>query len=290
MKYSLKNLNYLTAVARFQSFSKAAAACNVTQSTLSLGIQELERQMDVILFERTRKNIIPTAAGTTAIAHAKNILELSSTLEQEMTNIKNPNAGPLRIGVIPTIAPFLLPTALPVMEQAFPDSALQISEDTTQTILSKIRAGQTDLGIIALPVDTKDLESRVLFEEPFILSAHRDFQIPTPLTTISLAHIDLLLLRDGHCLKDHIIQACKFPKHKQNQFFEAESLHTLLAMVNQGYGATLVPRMAIDAGIVKPFTNIITKSFEQKPPSRHIGLVWRRSDLRAGAYLKLDFG
>ena len=289
MKYSLKHLNYLTALAKHKSFSKAAESCHVTQSTLSLGIKELERQMDVTLFERNRKNIIPTAAGEMALRHAANILSLNHTMHLEMERIKNPNAGPLRISVIPTIAPYFLPTALPVLEDHFPDSTLYISEDTTDTVLSKINDGQTDLGILALPVFTGDLESRPLFKEPFVVAASKNQSLPKTFTTKDLNQYELLLLRDGHCLKDHVISACQLPKGKQNQFFEAESLQTLLAMVNQNYGITLVPQMAIASGITKSYANVTTRPFLSPAPTRQIGLVWRRSDLRSHQYLKVDF-
>lgn len=289
MQYSLKHLNYLASLAKYKSFSRAAQACNVTQSTLSLGIQELERQMDLVLFERNRKNTIPTAAGNAALKHAQHILELSALMENDMDHIKNPNAGPLRIGIIPTIAPFFLPTALPILENQFPDSVLHISEDTTATILDKVKSGQTDLGILALPIASGDLETRVLFDETFVLAAHKDHNISDKVHVEYLSNLELLLLRDGHCLKDHVISACKLPKNKQSQFFEAESLQTLLAMVNQNYGVTLVPQMAIESGITKSYANVVTYPFHAPAPTRQIGLVWRRSDLRANAYLKVDF-
>lgn len=282
--YSIKHLQYLVAVEREQSFSKAAAACFVTQSTLSLGIQELERQMDVQLFERGRKTILPTAAGKIALNHAKQILNKSELMHTEMQQLTNPSAGPLRVGVIPTIAPYFLPQFLPQLEKLFTDSNLQIAEDPTETILRKIHEGKMDLGILALPVDIGDLDHVVLLEEDFVLAAPKTSKMPRTITLDNLSDQDLLLLRDGHCLKDHILESCKLPPEQQNQFFEAESLNTLLAMVNQGYGMTLLPQMAVKSHITKPFPHVVTKPFKSPAPTRHIGLVWRKTDIRANVF------
>lgn len=282
--YSIKNLQYLVTVAEEKSFSRAAIRCNVTQSTLSLGIQELERQMDLILFERSRKNIIATPAGKKAIIHAREILTKSAAFQSDMMSITNPNAGPLLMGIIPTIAPYFLPQLLPQLELLFKDAQIQISEDTTETIIRKINAGTMDLAVLALPVDIGDLESRILFEEYFVLAAPQQMNLPKYISFEQLNDKDLLLLRDGHCLKDHILSACKLPTEKQSQFFEAESLQTLLAMVNQGYGVTLIPAMAVESNITASYPNVKISNFNGEVPTRKIGLVWRRTDLRRKAY------
>lgn len=284
MSYSLKHLQYLVAVSEEKSFSKAASRCNVTQSTLSLGIQELERQIDITLFERSRKNIIPTAAGYKAVGYAKEILAKSESFSEEMRGLTNPEAGPLRIGVIPTIAPYYLPKALPILEKAFPEGRFQISEDTTETIIHKITEGKMDLGILAFPIHSSDLDHRILFKEDFVLVTPKTTHLPQKMTTEIIEHLDILLLREGHCLKDHILSACKLPPEKQNRFFEAESLHTLLAMVNQGYGCTLLPDMAVRADLVKLFPDIKLRRFIDNPPTRQIGLVWRRTDIRRNTF------
>ncbi len=283
--YSIKNLQYLIAVADKRSFSKAADTCNVTQSTLSLGIKELERQMGLQLFERSRKNIIPTPAGTKAIIHARDILLKQKTMSDDIESLSNPNAGPLRICVIPTIAPYFLPQFLPEMENKFPKSTIQIAEDTTEIILKKIREGHMDLGLLAFPIDVNDLEHKVLFEEDFVVATHKTSNLKTIDTVHDLNDQDLLLLREGHCLKDHILSACKLPKARQNQFFEADSLQTLLAMVNQGYGITLLPEMAIKANITASYPNVKLIRFNGVAPKRQIGIVWRRTDLRHELFL-----
>jgi len=289
MTYSMKHLQYLVALAEEKSFSKAALQSHVTQSTLSLGIKELERQMNTALFERSRKNIIPTAAGQKAVSYAKEILKTSRSLASEMQIFTNPDAGPLRIGVIPTIAPYLLPQAIPILEDIFPASHVQIAEDTTETILHKIKGGRLDLGIIAFPVNTHDLEQRILFSEDFILAAPDAMSVPDMLTIDMLDKLDILLLREGHCLKDHVLSACHLPPEKQNRFFEAESLHTLLAMVNQGYGCTLIPEMAVNANLTTLFPHIKIHPFLHQSPSRQIGLVWRRADVRHPIFSTLSF-
>ena len=285
--YSIKHLQYLVAVAEEKSFSTAATRCNVTQSTLSLGIQELERQMDLILFERSRKNIIPTPAGKKAIIHARDILSKSSDFQSDMMSMSHPNAGPLRVGVIPTIAPYFLPQFLPRIESKFPDSQIHIAEDTTEVILNKIVEGKMDLGVLALPVNTGDLETSMMFEEDFMLASHQQDKILKTISLENISDIDLLLLREGHCLKDHILSACKLPPEKQSQFFEAESLQTLLAMVNQGYGITLLPDMAVKSNITASYPNVQLSKFTGNIPTRQIGLVWRRTDLRRQDYLSL---
>jgi LysR family hydrogen peroxide-inducible transcriptional activator len=301
--YSFKHLQYLVTVADMGHFSQAAEACHVTQSTLSLGIKELERQMGLQLFERSRKNIIPTPAGKKAISHARELLKRQKEFDADMHTLTNPNAGPLRIGAIPTIAPYFLPRLLPLIEDHFPKSDIRIAEDTTETILHKIRDGAMDVGVIAFPYEIGDLETKILFEEDFLFAfnpiSHPEFisgskknktlkQIQSDITLEKLQHLGLLLLRDGHCLKDHVLSACRLPKHKQNQFFEAESLHTLLAMVNQGYGITLLPDMAQQSNITIAYPNVVTKPFEGEIPTRQIGLVWRRTDIRRHSYLNLD--
>jgi len=287
--YSVKHLVYLTSLADERSFSKAAHVCNVTQSTLSLGIQELERQMGLTLFERSRKNIIPTPAGKKAIIHAREILQKQVEFTSDMQSMTNPNAGPLRVGGIPTIAPYFLPSILPKIEDSFPQANLQIAEDTTDVILDKIRIGTMDLGILALPIDTGDLETKILFEENFLIAAHDSHSYEKTTTMEALNEKDILLLRDGHCLKDHILSACHLPPEKQNKFFEAESLQTLLAMVNQDYGITLIPEMAVKSGVATSYKSIQIIPFHGEIPKRQIGLVWRRTDVRRRGYLNLDF-
>ncbi len=287
--YSIKHLQYIVAVGRAGSFSKAAHTCHVTQSTLSLGVKELERQMGVTLFERSRKNIIPTPAGARAINHAKDIVERNEMLKQDMESLVNPNAGPLRLGAIPTIAPYFLPQFLPTVEREFTKSSVQVAEDPTEMILDKVQSGKMDLGVLAFPIDTRDLEYCILFEEDFLLVHPHQVKFKNAVDIESLSHDDLLLLRDGHCLKDHVLSACNVPEVRKNQFFEADSLHTLLAMVNQGYGMTLLPKMAVDAGITKPYPHVEIKDFSGDVPKRQIGLVWRRADVRRASYLNLDF-
>jgi LysR family hydrogen peroxide-inducible transcriptional activator len=243
--------------------------------------------MNVTLFERNRKNIIPTTIGKTALEQAIIILRNADQFTQQMQNYTNPNSGPLLVGAIPTIAPYFLPSFLPKLENIFADSMIQISEDTTDTVLQKIKNGKMDLGVIALPYDIQDLETKILFEENFVIASNTplkpDFSIQ------DLSEKNLLLLRDGHCLKDHILKACQFPKEKQNSFFEAESLYTLLAMVNQGYGITLLPEMAARQNIAHLYPKIIITQFTNPVPTRQIGLVWRRSDIRRIGYLSIDF-
>lgn len=286
--YSIKHLQYIVTLEREGSFSKAAHACHVTQSTLSLGVKELERQMGVTLFERSRKNIIPTPAGVRAISHAKDIVERNEMLRQDMESLINPNAGPLRLGAIPTIAPYFLPQFLPTVEREFTKSSVQVAEDPTEMILDKVQSGKMDLGVLAFPINTRDLEYKILFEEGFVLVHPHQVKFKNAVNVESLSHDDLLLLRDGHCLKDHVLSACNVPQVRKNQFFEADSLHTLLAMVNQGYGMTLLPKMAVDAGITKPYPHIEIKEFSGDVPKRQIGLVWRRADVRRSSYLNLD--
>lgn len=287
--YSTKHLQYLIALKDTGSFSEAATQCHVTQSTLSLGIKELERQMGVQLFERSRKNIIPTPAGVNVLIHAKNIIHQQKQLVNDIQSMTDPKSVPLRLGAIPTIAPYFLPVFLPLLDNQLPQSHIQIAEDTTETILEKIRKGEMDLGILAFPIDVQDLEYKILFEENFVIATHKSSSLNDNIKIENLSNEDLLLLRDGHCLKDHILSACKLQKSQQNQFFEADSLQTLLAMVNQGYGATLLPDMAITANITASYPNVRLIKFSGKTPQRKIGLVWRRTDVRRREYLSIDF-
>lgn len=289
MSYSIKHLRYFVTVVEAQSFSIAAKQCHVTQSTLSLGLKELERQMNVTLLERARGNLIPTPAGQEILMLAKTILAQSDSLSETVAKLDNPMAGPIRIGAIPTVAPYYLPHALSVIERALPQSPIHISEDTTKALVEKVETGVLDLGILAFPAETHNLETRTLFSENFVVAAPAKTDIPDTIPLDDLERYDMLLLRDGHCLKDHVLSACRLPPEKQNMMFGAESLHTLLAMVNQGYGLTLLPQMALDKGIAKPFTDIRIVSFKHPAPARQIGLIWRRSDVRAKLFETLDF-
>lgn len=289
MNYSIRHLRYFATIVEAQSFSKAARQCHVTQSTLSLGLKELERQMNMSLLERTRGNLIPTPAGQEVLKLAREILAGNDLLSQLVTRLENPMAGPLRIGAIPTVAPYFLPRALPVIEKAFPQSAIHISEDTTKTLVAKIEDGTLDLGILAFPADTHRLETRPLFTEDFVVAAPKTMKLPPSMATGELDQYAMLLLRDGHCLKDHVLSACRLPPDKQNMMFGAESLHTLLATVNQGYGLTLLPQMAVEGGIVKPFPRIRIVPFKDPAPTRQIGLIWRPGDIRAKHFATLDF-
>lgn len=289
MTYSLRHLRYFVTIADTKSFSKAAKLCHVTQSTLSLGLKELERQMNLPLLERTRGNIIPTPAGQEILKLAKDILRQSDRLADAVAQLDDPLSGPLRIGAIPTVAPYILPRSLPVLEQSFPHSPIHIAEEPTAALVDKVESGELDLGVLAFPADTRGLETRILFTEDFVAAAPSSMDIGDTIKAENLDRYDMLLLRDGHCLKDHILSACRLPPDKQNMMFGAESLHTLLAMVNQGYGMTLLPRMALENGIHKPFPNLRIIPFASPAPSRQIGLVWRRSDVRALIFETLDF-
>jgi len=275
---SLRQLRYLVVLAQKLNFRVAAEACFVTQSTLSAGIKELESQLDAHLVERDKKSVRLTPLGEQMVERARRLIAEAGDLVTAARAAREPLAGPFRLGVIPTIAPFLLPAALPPLRERFPRLKLFLREDLTARLLEQLRAGQLDAALLALPFDTGELEVRELFRDEFWFVARAG----DPLAKAKAVAIerldvnDVILLEEGHCLREHAIAACGPAREPGSRHIEATSLPTLLQMVEGGLGVTLLPEIAIKAGILNG-TSLIARPFATRVPARTLALAARPS-------------
>jgi len=278
---TLKQLKYLCAVAEHQHFGNAAKACHVSQSTLSAGIQELEDALNVSLVERNNRNVLLTGLGQDVIARSHDILVDVEDLVAMCDAAGEPFTGKLRLGVIPTIAPFLLPKLLRKMRAQYPDFKLFIREGLSEPLVDALHAGELDILLLALPFPADNVDVMPLMEDDFLLASPADHPLATQtdLKTEDLQGEDLLLLEDGHCLREHALEACKLRDNQISVPYQATSLSTIVQMVANGIGITLLPEMAVDAGITSG-TDLITRAFEQSRVSREIGLMWRKKTPR----------
>ncbi len=282
---SLKQLRYICAVAEHCHFGKAAEACFVSQSSLSAGVHELESQLDTVLFERTHKQVIITAAGRELVRRAHLVLREADDLVAYARQKTTPLSGELHLGVIPTIAPFLLPKLLSFIRSCYPDLQLYLREDLSANLLQRLQQGELDLVLWALPYPSAETCQQVLFEDPFLLvcGADHPFSQRTLVRQQDLQGQQLLLLEEGHCLREHALEACKLGDRQFSQSFQGTSLHTLVQMVANGIGLTLLPKMAVDSGILAA-TGLVARAFEEASVARTIGMVWRNSDPRGRDY------
>ncbi len=278
---TLKQLQYLAALKEHGHFGKAADACFVTQSTLSAGIRELESLIGVTLVERTRRVVRFTALGDRIVEKAHRVLREAEELAGIAQAAGKPLCGELRMGVIPTIAPFLLPQLLPRLRADKPELKLYLREETSHAAVESLRHGHVDCVLLALPYATGDVDSEILFADRLFVAFPKDDPRDPP------AHIDpemidearLLLLEDGHCLKDHALAACNRPELRAEATMMGTSLHTLVQMVDNGLGLTMLPEMAITGGILEN-TDIVARPLHAENAQRQIALVWRRNSPR----------
>ena len=284
---TVKQLQYLVALRRFGHFGKAADACFVTQSTLSAGLRELETLLGLTLVERTRRVVRFTALGEKIADKATAVLRETEELAEMARAQGRPLHGELRMGVIPTIAPFLLPTMLPKLREQWPELKLYLREETSAAACEALHRGQLDCVLLALPFGCGDVDSTALFDDPLFVAYPRG-EAPSA-KSIAAAEVDekrLLLLEDGHCLKDHALSACNRPELRAHAAMMGTSLHTLVQMVDNGLGVTFVPGMAIEAGILSG-TGVDARPLRSDHPYRRIALIWRRSSPREGEFQML---
>jgi len=276
---SLRQLRYLATLADKLNFRAAAEACFVTQSTLSAGIKELESQLGTQLVERDKRSVRLTPAGEEAVERGRRLIAEAGDLVETVRAAKAPLSGPLRLGAIPTVAPFLLPRALPPLRSRYPRLRLFLREDLTARLLEQLRAGDLDAALIALPYDMGELELRRLYRDEFRFVARRDHPLAAlkKVPVERLEPAEVILLEEGHCLRDHAIEACGRSRGKEG--IEATSLPTLLQMVEGGLGVTLLPETALAAGILSG-TKLVARSFATRVPAREIVLAARPSSAR----------
>jgi LysR family hydrogen peroxide-inducible transcriptional activator len=277
---TIKQLQYLVALRQHGHFGKAAEACFVTQSTLSAGLREVENLLGVTLVERTRRVVRFTPLGARIAEKALRVLREAEELSDMARAEGKPLHGELRLGVIPTIAPFLLPAMLPRLRDQWPNLKLFLREETSQAACEALQRGQLDCVLLALPFACGDVDKAPLFDDRLYVAFPRGEAPPEP--TIDPGKIDenrLLMLEDGHCLKDHALSACNRPELRAEAAMLGTSLHTLVQMVDNGLGLTFVPAMAIDAGILDG-TRVDARPLRSDHGFRRVALIWRRSSPR----------
>ena len=277
---TIKQLQYLVALRQHGHFGKSADACFVTQSTLSAGLRELETLLGVTLVERTRRVVRFTPLGRKVADKAVRVLRECEELADIARAEGQPLHGELRMGVIPTIAPFLLPAMLPRLRSQWPSLKLYLREETSQAACDALHRGQLDCVLLALPYGCGEVDKAMLFEDRLFVAFPRGEAPPQP--SIAAGAIDetrLLMLEDGHCLKDHALSACNRPELRAGAAMMGTSLHTLVQMVDNGLGLTFIPEMAIEAGILEG-TNVDARPLQSRQGVRDIALIWRRSSPR----------
>ena len=274
---SLRHLRHLTALDDHLHFGRAAEACYVTQSTLSASIKELEALLETTLVDRSKRRVVLTPIGVEIAEHARRIIHEVEQLVDVTKAAREPLSGTVRLGTIPTIGPFLLPRVLPGLREAYGSLKLYLIEDLTDRLVEALHRGQLDVVLLALPYDCGAVETLVLFEDPFVVGLPGQHALAKELriNPQRLWHENLLLLKDGHCLRDHALAACHLADRRMTERFEATSLPTLVQMVDNGLGTTLLPALAVDAGLLIG-TNLVTRPLLPDAPARKIGLIWRR--------------
>ena len=277
---TVKQLRYLIELEKHAHFGKAAEACFVSQSAFSVAIRELESTLGTQLFDRTNKSVTITAMGGEIVVQARLVVRDLESLMDMARISSEPLSGKLRLGVIPTISPFLLPKILPQLRVHFPQLQLFLQEDTTQRVYEKLMTGELDLILIAFPYELRNVEKMKLFNDQFLLAYKAESQfIDTQKVTVDhLQSESILLLEDGHCLRDHALSACKIRNLNKVSHFAASSLLTLIEMVEADLGVTYLPEMAKDSPMLKN-TNIKTQAMP-KSSHREIGLIWRKGSAR----------
>jgi len=273
---TLKQLKYLCAVAQLRHFGNAAKACHISQSALSTAILELENQLGVTLLERQHKHVMLTPIGEQVVARAQALLADADDLIMLASANREPFTAEMHMGVIPTIAPYVLPQLLAALRKDHPDFKLFIREDLSGNLVHALQQGELDVLLLALPYPADNTATRHLFHDPFQLAypAQHPVGKMASLKLRDLKGQDLLLLEDGHCLRDHALDACRLKNSDINVPYQATSLNTIVQMVANGIGITLLPQMAIDSGLLAG-TGIQIRTFTEKKVWRSIGLMWR---------------
>jgi LysR family hydrogen peroxide-inducible transcriptional activator len=279
---TLRQLQYLKLLAEHASFSRAADAASVSQPALSAGIQELERVLGAPVVERTRGAVQLTAVGAEAVSRAEDVLARTEDLVEAARNAGRPLSGRLRLGIIPTVAPFLLPATLPGLKAAYPALRLFIREDLTSRLIAGLKAGQLDCAVIALPYAASGIDHARISDDEILAAAPAGHPLASggDIQPGALKGEDLILLEDGHCLRDQALAAVDIDAPRGEDVFAATSLHTLVQMVSSGLGVSFLPAMAVKAGLADD-AGVVIRSFAAEAPSREIVVAWRKGSSRA---------
>lgn len=287
-KPTVQQLRYAVAVADEGHFGRAAQTCFVSQPALSTQVRELEARLGVQLFERTTRGVLVTDAGAEVVERARRILREVDDLCEVAAGAGGDLGGSLRLGVIPTIAPYVLPDAIPRIEAAHPGVELYLREDRTEALIAQLQAGDLDLLLLALPLHRPGIDELALYDEPFLLAVpehHRLAAAPT-CSVADLAGERLVLLEEGHCLRDQALAVCDLAGRDGLVEVQGTSLPTVVQMVGSGLGVTLLPAGAVDRDVL-PAQRVVLRELGPTPPTRTVGLAWRASSARGAAYRRL---
>ena len=273
---TLKQINYILAVAKTLHFKRAAELCSVSQSALSTAITEMEKQLGFQIFERDNKKVLITPIGAQCLQKAHGIKIQMDDLHQLAQAIKAPLSYPMSLGTIPTIGPYLLPRVLPGVRQQYPDFQLRIIEDQSHVLVEKVKNGELDTAVLALPYDIEGLLAFEFWQEDFYWITHRDDRLAdkTEITSAELKHSRLMLLKDGHCLKEHALAACKLPSSDTDTSLASTSLNMLVQMVAGHMGTTLVPAMALEQ-LLSNNSELKAAHLNEPGPHRKIAFIVR---------------
>ena len=285
---SSRQLGYLIALVETGHFGRAAKKCAVTQSTLSAGIKELEAIVGTTLIERTKRSVVITPLGRTVAARGREAIHYLTDLVDLARAGKGQLAGSLNLGIIPTVAPYLLPRLVAETTKAFPRLKLFVREEQTAQALARLREGELDLALIALPYDTGGLETfRIGAEDVAVcMPAGHPLAVRKTVRESDLRHAPLLMLEGGHCLRDHALAACRLDGRAFKEVFQATSLPTIVAMVAGGVGLTLLPRMAVTRELAGR-ADLVVRPFEKRQPMREIALCWRSAAAQGDNFARL---
>jgi len=275
---NLRDLHYLVALAEHRHLGHAAEASLVSQPTLSTQIRKLEDELGVALFERTPRNVLLTDTGKEIARRARHVLGEVDQIRDVARRARDPDSGTVRLGIFPTLAPYLLPHVVPLVRERFPRLELLLVEEKTEEVLNRLREGRLDAGMVALPIHDEHLHAEFLFEEPFVLAAPQNHPLARreSLQLADLADENLLLLEDGHCLRDQALEVCHLAGANERSGFRATSLETLRQMVAANVGITLLPTLAVMPPVACA-PNMRLVEFRGHPPHRRIAMLWRKS-------------
>lgn len=275
---NFRDLKYLVALAEHRHFGRAAAASFVSQPTLSTQIRKLEEELGVLLVERAPRKVMLTPVGREIVDRARRILADVEQLTEIARRSRDPEAGTIRLGMFPTLGPYLLPHVLPDLRGQFPRLEMLLVEEKTDALLERLREGRLDAALLALPVHDDQLHIESLFDEPFLLAVPRQHPLAAreSASMHDLDHVPLLLLEEGHCLRDQALDVCRLTGAGERDGFRATSLETLRQMVAAGVGLTLLPVLSVQPP-VPPSADIVLLPFQGESPHRRIAMVWRKS-------------
>lgn len=279
---NLRTLHYLVAIADTQHFGQAAERCHVSQPTLSMQVKKFEEQLNIMIFERNNKSVILTDIGHDIIAKARQVLTHMEDLRQIAHNAQDPYATTLKLGIIPTLAPYLLPKIMPHLNDAYPKLTLYLIEQQTAVLSQQLQTGEIDAALMALPIASDTLTHTPLLTENFFLAVHKDHALSgqASINTKDLTTEPILLLEEGHCLRDQALEVCQINQTFQPHDFKATSLETLRQMVASRVGVTLMPELACS----NTGDQLSYVPFEQPSPSRTIALFWRKTSSQTALF------